>query len=45
MNSIKKAKNMTLKDESPRSVGAQYTTREEGNNRSKRNEKAKPKQK
>ena len=36
---------MTLKDEIPRSVGAQYTAREEGNNRSKMNEKAKPKQK
>jgi len=41
----KKAKNKTLKDELPRSVGAQYSTREERSNRSKRNEKAKPKQK
>ena len=41
----KKAKNKTLKDELPKSVGAQYSTREEGNNRSKKNEKAKPKQK
>ena len=30
MNSMKKQKGMTLKDELPRSVGAQYATRENG---------------
>ena len=45
MNSMKRQKDRTLKDELPKSVGAQYSTREEGNNRSKKNEKAKPKQK
>ena len=33
-----KAKNMTLKDEIPRSVGAQYTTGEEWRNNSRKNE-------
>ena len=36
---------MTLKDEFPRSVGAQYATGEKQRNSSKRNEKAEPKQK
>ena len=44
-NGMKRQKDKTLKDELPKSVGAQYSTREEGNNRSKKNEKAKPKQK
>ena len=30
MNSMKRQKDMTLKDELPRSVGVQYATREEG---------------
>ena len=36
---------MTLKDEPPRSVGAQYATGEEWRNSSGRSEKAEPKQK
>ena len=36
---------MTLKDELPRSVGAQYATGEKWRNRSRRNEEADPKQK
>ena len=45
MNSIKRQKDMTLKDELPRSVGAQYATGEEWRNKSRKNEKAEPKQK
>ena len=45
MNSMKRHKNMTLKDELPRLVGAQYATREEWRNNSKKNEEAEPKQK
>ena len=36
---------MTLKDELPRLVGAQYVTREEWRNNSRKNEEMKPKQK
>ena len=36
---------MTLKDELPRSVGAQYVTGEEWRNSSRRNEEVEPKQK
>ena len=36
---------MTLKDELPRSVGAQYATGEEWRNNSRKNEKTEPKQK
>ena len=36
---------MTLKDELPRSVGAQYATGEEWKNRSRKNEELEPKQK
>ena len=36
---------MTLKDELPRSVGAQYATGEEWRNNSRRNEELEPKQK
>ena len=36
MNSMKREKNMTLKDELPRLVGAQYDTGEEQRNNSKR---------
>ena len=42
MNSMKRQKDMTLKDELPRSVGAQYATGEEWRNSSRRNEKTKP---
>ena len=36
---------MTLKDELPRSVGAQYTSEEEWRNNSRKNEETEPKQK
>ena len=43
MNSMKKQRDMTLKDELPKSVGAQYATGEEWRNSSKRNEEAESK--
>ena len=43
MNSMKRQKDMTLKDELPRSVGAQYATAEEQRNSSGKNEEAEPK--
>ena len=43
MNSMKRQKDMTMKDELPRSVGAQYTTGEEWRNKSRRNEDMEPK--
>ena len=45
MNSMKRQKDRTLKDELLRLVGAQYATREEWRNSSRRNEEAEPKQK
>ena len=45
MNSIKRQKDMTLKDELSRLGSVWYTTEEEQRNSSRRNEKAKPKQK
>ena len=45
MNSMKRQKDMTLKDELRRSVGAQYATGEEWRNNSRKNEEAEPKQK
>ena len=45
MNSMKRQKNRTLKDELPRSVGAQYATGEEWRNNSRKNEETEPKQK
>ena len=45
MNSMKGQKDMTLKDELPRSVGAQYATGEEWRNNSRKNEETEPKQK
>ena len=45
MNSIKRQKDRTLKDELPRSVGAQYATGEEWRNSSKKNEEMEPKRK
>ena len=45
MNSMKRQKNATLKDELPRSVGAQYATGEEGRNNSRKNEETEPDQK
>ena len=44
MNSMKRQKDMTLKDEL-RSVGARYATGEEWRNSSRRNEEAKPQKK
>ena len=43
MNSMKRQKDMTLKDELPRSVGAKYATGEEWRNSSKRTEEDEPK--
>ena len=43
MNSMKKQKDMTLKDELPRLVGAQYATGEEWRNSSGKNEETEPK--
>ena len=43
MNNMKRQKDMTLKDDLPRSVGAQYVTGEEWRNSSRRNEDAEPK--
>ena len=45
MNSMKREKYMTLKDELPRSVGAQYATEEEWRNNSRKNEDMEPNQK
>ena len=43
MNSMKRQKGMIMKDELAKLVGAQYATREEQRNSSKRNEEAEPK--
>ena len=45
MNSMKRQKDKTLKDELPRSVGAQYITEEQWRNNSRKNEETEPKQK
>ena len=45
MNSMKRQKDRTLKDELPRSVGGQYVTGEQRRNNSKKNEETEPKQK
>ena len=45
MNSMKRQKDRTLKDELPRSVGAQYATGDQWRNNSKKNEGKEPKQK
>ena len=45
MNSIKRQKNRTLKDEFPRSVGAQYATGDQWRNNTRKNEETEPKQK
>ena len=44
-NSIKMQKDMTVKDELPRSVDAQHATGEEWRNNSRKNEETDPKQK
>ena len=45
MNSMKRQKDMTLKDELPKTVGAQYATGEEWRNSSRKNEETEPRQK
>ena len=45
MSSMKRHKDRTLKDERPRSVGAQYATGDQWRNNSRKNEEMKPKQK
>ena len=45
MNSMERQKDRTLKDELPRSIGAQYATGEEWRSNSKKNEETEPKQK
>ena len=45
MNSMKRQKGMTLKDELPRSIGAQYATGEVWRNNCRKNEDTEPKQK
>ena len=45
MNSMKRQKDRTLKDELPRSVGAQYATEDQWGNNSRKNEETEPKQK
>ena len=45
MNSMKRPKDMTLKDELPRSVVPQYATGEEWRINSRKNEEMEPKQK
>ena len=43
MNSMKKQKDRTLKDELPRMVGAKYATGEEWRNNTRKNEEMEPK--
>ena len=45
MNSMKSQKDRTLKDEFPRSVGAQYATGDQWRNNSRKNEETESKQK
>ena len=45
MNSMKRQKDRTLKDELLRLVGAQYTTGDQWRNKSRKNEEMEPKQK
>ena len=45
MNSIKRQNHRTLKDELPRSIGAQYATGDQRRNNSRKNEETEPKQK
>ena len=45
MNSVKRQKDRTLRDELPRLVGAQYATGDHWRNNSKKNEGLAPKQK
>ena len=45
MNSMKRQKDRTLKDELPRLVSTQYATREQWRNNSRKNEEMEPRQK
>ena len=45
MNSMKRQKDRTLKDELSMSVGAQYATGDQWRNNSRKNERMEPKQK
>ena len=45
MDTLKRQKDRTLKDELPRLVGARYATGEEWRNNSRKNEETEPKQK
>ena len=45
MNSTKRQKDRTLKDELPRTVGAQYATGDQWRINSRKNEETEPKQK
>ena len=45
MNSMKRQKDRTLKDELPRLVGAQYVTGDHWRNNSRENEETEPKRK
>ena len=45
VNSMKRQKDRTLKDELPRSVGVQYATGDQWRNNSRKNEGMEPKQK
>ena len=45
MNSMKRQKDRTLKEELPRAVSAQYATRDQRRNNSRKNEEMEPKQK
>ena len=45
MNSMQMQKDRTVKDELPRSVGAQYATGDQWRNNSRKNEDTEPKQK
>ena len=44
MNSMKRQKGITLKDELPRPVGAQYATGEDWRNGSRKNEETEPRE-
>ena len=45
MNSMKRQKDRTLKDELPRSVGSQYAIGDQWRNNSRKNDETEPKQK
>ena len=45
MNSMRRQKDRTLKDELPRSVDTQYATKNQWGNNSRKNEETEPKQK